>query len=159
MDNMTIKSSFNEKGNYVGNYNRNHRKMILDTHQDDVHYEKLILNVTGIDELKKMNSSGSYEELNIYKDFEFVSPIDIVLMVENSCFVPANKNWTFTWDNYFICLYTEEKKLSDMRNNMRNPLYNLSKFTRNGGIKKHVWNPEKMIQKELYRKEKNILIY
>ena len=99
---MNLKSSFNEKGKYVGNYNRNHRKMILDTHQDEKHYEIIILNVTGIDELKKMNSSGSYEELNIYKGFEFVSPVDIVLMVENSCFVPDNKNWTFTWDNSFI---------------------------------------------------------
>ena len=80
-------------------------------------------------------------------------------MVENSCYVPENKNWTFTWDNYFLCLYTEDRKLSDMRGNMRNPLYNLSKFKRNGELKKYVWNPEKMIQKELYRKKKNMLIY
>ena len=133
--------------------------MILDLHQDENHYEKMILNATGVDQIKKMNGSGSYEEISIYNDFEFISPIDIVLMVNNSSYVPTNNNWTFTWDDYFVCLYTEDKKLSDMRNNMRNPLYNLSKFTRNGGIKKHVWNPEKMIQKELYRRKKENLIF
>ena len=154
-----FRSSFNAQGKYVGNYNRNHRNMILDLHQDENHYEKMILNVTGVDEIKKMNASGSYEQIGMYNDFEFISPVDIVLMVSKNSYVPENNNWTFTWDDYFVCLHTEDKKLSDMRNNMRNPLYNLSKFTRNGGIKKHVWNPEKMIQKELYRRKKENLIF
>lgn len=154
-----FRSSFNAQGKYVGNYNRNHRNMILDLHQDENHYEKMILNVTGVDQIKKMNASGSYEELSIYNDFEFVSPVDIILMLNNSSYVPPDNNWTFTWDNYFICLHTENKKLSDMRNNMRNPLYNLSKFTRNGGKKKYIWNPEKMMQKELYRRKKENLIF
>ena len=149
---------------YTGNYNRKFRNMILEEYCDDVHKEILVRNVTEIKEISIYDGS-KFHDLKNYSNFRFRLAVDIIFMVEigrENPLVSDAKTFEgdnniyeqyYTHDNYFVSLIKEDKPLSSILER-RNPLYNLSKWKRNGtGLKKYLWNPVKMIHKHIEGKD------